>query len=611
MVIIVGAMMKFACRFILVMACFILTSSMANAQNRVAFLVGNSDYQHATPLKNPTRDVDLISQTLTELDFKVAMHKDLTRSQIGKELGSFLKENKGADVTLFYFAGHGMQYENQNFLLGVDAKLESEFDIETEALDLQRVLRQLKKSSKASLVFVDACRDNPLADEFYRSNFSETRALRTRGLAPLKSAYNGAMITFSAAPGQVAFDGDDNSPFAASLARHLPSENVEVLSLMKRVIRDVKAESNNKQVPMVSNDLTTEIYLKLGSDGAGSSIAYQQEETMFNAAIAIQNARAWDLYFDKFPNGFFKDLALIEQERLQLASLAQKSVIDIQDAQPKQIEELKRKADEQSENKLGLTKDDAKLIQAALNTRGYNAGAVDGAIGRGTRKAIADFQAAVNLPSTGVVTAATAAALKVELSNAESSNIAIVSSTNARKYDPKQIELIEDDPRLIKAAKALRRYEYVYGYYEGRLYIAVQIWRLMQLDEAKQIAETAGGYLASLNSKAENQFVYDLVRHDQRFWEIFSDGYGIFGPTFGLYQPNGSVEPRGGWQWTSGEDLKFQNWRRGEPSNSENSEYLVSFMNYTYPRKHGGKFLPSPTWGDLAHTQRSLIIEFD
>jgi hypothetical protein len=607
----VGAMMKFAYRFILVLACLVLANNISNAQNRVAFLVGNSDYQHATPLRNPTRDVSLIGETLKKLDFKVAMHKDLTRSQIGKELGSFLKENKGADVTLFYFAGHGMQYENQNFLLGVDAKLESEFDIETEALDLQRVLRQLKKSSKASLVFVDACRDNPLADEFYRSNFSETRALRTRGLAPLKSAYNGAMITFSAAPGQVAFDGDDNSPFAASLARHLPSENVEVLSLMKRVIRDVKSESGNKQVPMVSNDLTTEIYLKLGSDGAGSSIAYQQEETMFNAAIAIQNTRAWDLYFDKFPNGFFRDLALIEQERLQLASVAKETGIDIESAKPEQIVALKRTVDEKSEIKLGLTKDDAKLIQEALNTRGYNAGVVDGAIGRGTRKAIADFQAAVNLPSTGVVTPATAQALQVELSNAESSNIAIVSSTNARKYDPKQIELIEDDPRLIKAAKALRPYEYVYGYHEGHLYIAVQIWRLMQLDEAKRIAENAGGYLASLNSRTENQFVYDLIRHDQRFWKISSNGHGIYGPSFGLFQPNGSVEPKGGWQWTSGEELKYQNWVKGEPSNSNNNEYLVSFNNDTYPGSHGGKFLPAPTWGDLPHTERSLIIEID
>lgn len=598
-------------KYIMVSLCLVMTTKVATAQQRVAFLVGNSDYEHATPLRNPTRDVDLIGKTLNGLGFTVSSHKDLTRSQIGKELGTFLKENKGADVTLFYFAGHGMQYENQNFLLGVDAKLESEFDIETEALDLQRVLRQLKKSSKASLVFIDACRDNPLADQFYKSNFSETRALMTRGLAPLQSSYNGAMITFSAAPGQVAYDGDENSTFAASLARHLPSENVEVLSLMKRVIRDVKSGSNNKQVPMVSNDLTTEIYLKLGSDGAGSSIAYQQEETMFNAAIAIQNTRAWDLYFKKFPNGFFKDLALIEQERLQLASLAKKSGIDIQSAKPEQIEKLKRTVDEKSETKLGLTKDDAKIIQQALNTRGYNAGAVDGAIGRGTRNAIADFQAAVNLPSTGVVNLATAQALQVELSNAESSTISIVSSTNARKYDPKQIELIEDDPRLIKAAKALKRYDYVYGYYEDRLYIAVQIWRLIQLDEAKRIAESAGGYLASLNSRAENQFAYNLIKHDERFWEVFSNGYGIFGPTFGLYQPNGSVEPRGGWQWTTGEELKFQNWLPGEPSNSNNTEYMVSFNNDTYPRKHGGKFLPAPTWGDLPHSQRSLIIEID
>lgn len=601
--------MKIFAKLFVMLFCLAMITKVTAAQNRVAFLVGNSDYQHATPLKNPTRDVDLIGVTLKQLDFKVAMHKDLTRSQIGKELGSFLKENKGADVTLFYFAGHGMQYENQNFLLGVDAKLESEFDIETEALDLQRVLRQLKKSSKASLVFIDACRDNPLADNFYRSNFSETRALMTRGLAPMKSAYNGAMVTFSAAPGQVAFDGDDNSPFAASLARHLPSENVEVLSLMKRVIRDVKAESNNKQVPMVSNDLTTEIYLKLGSDGAGSSIAYQQEETMFNAAIAIQNTRAWDLYFDKFPNGFFKDLALIEQERLQLASLAQKSGINIETASSRQVEQLKKDAAQTSEERLGLNKDDAKLIQQALNDRGYNAGSVDGAIGRGTRKAIADFQLAVNLPSTGVVTAATAAALEVKLSQSETSQVALVSSTNARRYDPKQVELVEKDPRLIRAIKDLAKYDIIYGFHKDRLYIAVLTWG-MNWENSNKLAQKVGGHLVTLNDAEENRFVYDLFKDDKRFMSFLEDGQQ-FGPWIGLVQPAGSVEPRGGWKWVTNEPVSFSNWSNGQPNNYGGDAMYGHFHTY-------GSMEPSQDqrpirWDDGSPNSsvRAFVVEFD
>lgn len=601
--------MSFVLRCFAVLFGLNLLSSMAFAQERVAFLVGNSDYQHATALKNPVRDVDLIAQTLSDLGFKVSRHQDLTRSEIGKELALFLRDNKGADLTLFYFAGHGMQYENQNFLLGVDAKLETEFDITTEALDLQRVLQQLKKSSKASIVFIDACRDNPLADQFYKSNFSETRALMTRGLAPLRSAYNGAMITFSAAPGQVAYDGDENSTFALSLARHLPTENVEVLSLMKRVIRDVKVESNNKQVPTVSNDLTTEIYLKLGSNGLGSSIAYQQEESMFNAAIAIQSPRAWDLYFDKFPNGFFKDLALIEQERLQLASLALKSGINIETASSRQVEQLKKDAAQTSEDKLGLSTDDAKLIQQALNDRGYDAGVVDGAIGRGTRKAIADFQLAVNLPSTGVMTAATAAALDVKLSQSETSNVALVSSTNARRYDPKQVELVEKDQRLIKAAKELEKYDIIYGFHKERLYIAVLTWG-MNWENSNKLAQKMGGHLVTLNDAEENRFVYNLFKDDKRFMSFLEDGQQ-FGPWIGLVQPKGSVEPRGGWKWVTNEPVNFANWSNGQPNNFGGDAMYGHFHTY-------GSMEPSQDqrpirWDDGSPNSsvRAFVVEFD
>lgn len=602
-------MMSFVLRCFAVLFSLNLLSSVAFAQERVAFLVGNSDYQHATALKNPVRDVDLLARTLVDLGFKVSRHQDLTRSEIGKELALFLRDNKGADLTLFYFAGHGMQYENQNFLLGVDAKLETEFDIATEALDLQRVLQQLKKSSKASIVFIDACRDNPLADQFYKSNFSETRALMTRGLAPLQSAYNGAMITFSAAPGQVAYDGDENSTFALSLARHLPTENVEVLSLMKRVIRDVKAESNNKQVPTVSNDLTTEIYLKLGSDGLGSNIAYQQEESMFNAAMAIQSPRAWDLYFDKFPNGFFKDLALIEQERLQLASLALKSGINIETASSRQVEQLKKDAAQTSEDKLGLSKDDAKLIQQALNDRGYDAGVVDGAIGRGTRKAIADFQLAVNLPSTGVMTAATAAALEVKLSQSETSDVALTSSTNARRYDPKQVELVEKDQRLIKAVKELEKYDIIYGFHKERLYIAVLTWG-MSWENSNKLAQKMGGHLVTLNDAEENRFVYNLFKDDKRFMSFLEDGQQ-FGPWIGLVQPKGSVEPGGGWKWVTNEPVSFANWSNGQPNNFGGDAMYGHFHTY-------GSMEPSQDqrpirWDDGSPNSsvRAFIVEFD
>lgn len=551
---------------------------VASASGRVAFLVGNSAYEHAASLANPSRDVELLNDTLESLGFEVARYNDLSRDGIGRELSKFLKTHDGADVTLFYFAGHGMQFEGQNYLVGVDAKLETEFDIESEALDLDRVVSMLERSSKASLVFVDACRDNPLADRFYKENFSETRALMTRGLAPLRQAYNGSMLTFSASPGQVAYDGDDYSPFAKALATHLPAENVEVLSLMKRVIRDVKVATKDQQTPLVTNDLTQEIYLRLSADGAGNKVALAQEEAMFEAALAIGGVRAWNLYFKRYPNGFFKELALSQLEQIQVADLAIASGLDATKIDSTGPVAITREVAKAAEQRLGLTKQEAMAVQEALNTRGYNAGTVDGSIGSGTRKAIADFQAAVQLPSTGVVTKATAAALGVELTNAESSSVALVSTRNARRYDPKQLALIEDDKRLIKAAEMLKDYEFTYGFYEGRPYIAVLSWE-GHWDRAKAEAERAGGHLVTISSAAENEFAYSLFKDDDRFIDKMPDGQ-LRGPFIGLFQKPNSREPGGGWEWVTGEPVQRTFWLTYQPNNFSGQQNYAAFHSY-------------------------------
>jgi hypothetical protein len=455
---------------------FLGATNPSFAQDKVAFLVANADYSHATSLKNPKRDVELIGDTLSELDFKVAIHHDLSRTQIGRELSKFLKENKDADVTLFYFAGHGMQYENQNYLIGVDAKLETEFDIEAEAIDLNKIIQLMKKTSKASLVFIDACRDNPLSDQFYKNNFSDTRALMSRGLAPVRSTSNGAMVTFSAAPGQVAFDGVDYSPFAKSLARHLSSENTEILSLMKRVIRDVKEGSNDKQIPLVSNDLATEIYLKLDTDSANRSFNFTQEEAMFNAAVSARSIRALDLYLQRFPNGVFKDKIIDEKVNLQLLNYARTKNIKLQEIDEATKKKIRQQVEDKTKTTLKLTERDIKLIHKALQTRGYKIGPDTPILTRETRKSIADFQSSVGLISTGVMNQKTAEAMKLDLQGIETTKAALVSSNNARKYDVDQLKLIEDDTRLLNAAKKLREYEYKYGFFDGRLYIAVISW---------------------------------------------------------------------------------------------------------------------------------------
>lgn len=589
---------------------FLLLPLAATAQTRAAFVVGNAAYDNAQPLANPARDARLIGETLEGLGFAVETHFDLTRAGLTRALGAFLKTHENAEVTLFYFAGHGMQFEGRNYLVGTDAVLASEFDVEAEALALDRVVAMLERRSKAALVFVDACRDNPLADRFYRENFSQTRALMTRGLAPVKSASDGAMLVFSAAPGQVALDGQgENSPFAAALARHLPTENIEVLSLMKRVIRDVKLETGEAQTPTVTNDLTTEIYLRLGEGGTGAALALQQEEKIFEAAAAIGSARAWDLYLARFPDGAFREMALAERERLTASEMAAASGSEVVAGGRIAVT---REVAAAEEAKLGLGREDNRAVQAALNARGYNAGAEDGIVGRGTRKAVADFQAAVGLPSTGVITAATAERLGLELASAEEGTGVIVASANARRYDPDQLALIEDDPRLIKAARALEGKEFVYGLFGGNLYIAVLTWRWTRIEEARRLAAQAGGYLATLTSEAENDFAFSLIAQDDRFWKFHSQHRSTrFGPTFGLYQLPNSKEPAGGWVWATNEPVTFTNWLPGSPINAGGNASYAAFIWDIWPREPTNADFAANTWHDFSEATPSLLIEID
>lgn len=582
-------------------------AKIAMAETRVAFVVGNSEYEHTSPLRNPVNDAQAISQTLRDLDFTVSEHYDLTRNEMTRALSEFLSQNEQADVTLFYFAGHGMQFEGRNYLIGTDARLQSEFDVDSEALDLGRVTQMLERQSRAALIFVDACRNNPLADNFYQTNFSETRATMSRGLAPVQSTSEGSMVVFSAAPGQVAQDGSGtNSPFAQALVDHLATENAEVLSLMKRVIRDVKIATADAQVPMVTNDLVTEIYLKLGEGGAGASLAFQQEEVIFEAALAIGTQRAWDIYLTRYPNGNFREIALNERERLGLVRMAAASGTTYVEG-----DEVSVSADvaESVERSLGLSRDDAVAVQEALNELGYNVGAADGVIGAGTRRGISAFQSATGLPVSGVVTAATAEKLGITLAEFETGAASVDLSTQARRFDVDQLALLEDDERLLNAVRALSQYELVYGFFEGKVYIVPSTWG-MSYTRATELAESVGGYVAAVNSPEEQNFIYDLIKDDTRLWRIATSGTTSFGPWIGLSQPEGAREPDGGFRWSTGESVTYTNWAPGFPKNHGGRSNHAAFIS---DRHAAGVVTPGPEWCDIEeeYPANSVVIEIE
>ncbi|MEM7320704.1 MAG: caspase family protein, partial [Pseudomonadota bacterium] len=543
------------------------------------------------------------AEVLEGLDFRVDLHEDLTRAEIGQNLSEFLAKNAEADVTFVYLAGHGMQFEGRNFFLGTDARLATEFDILSETTPIDSVIKAVQAKSKASLVFIDACRDNPLANDFYKNNFSESRALQTRGLVPLTTPAQGAMVVFSASPGQVAYDGaGSSSPFAASLARHLDTPNSEILSVMKRVIGDVKLETDDKQTPIINNDLATEVYLNIGDDDAGQSLAFQREQALFEAASEMNSLRAWSVFLERFPDSQFADLA--QQERDSLARSDNIVVANLTAA--------RTDAGIEQEN-LGLTVPDTRLIQTKLGTLGYDAGVADGVMGARTRKAIADFQQANQLPSTGVMTEFTARAMGIELSGMEVSAVPIYSSLDARKWSPAALAQVETDPRLIRASEVLKDWEILYGWYDDHLYIGVLGWR-MKWPDAQDLAEQAGGYLAVFGTQEENDFAYQLVSRDDRFWMVSNAGQGrhSYGPTFGFYQKKEGREPDGGWSWVNNQPVSFTNWSYGNPNNGVDydSEYATFYrwIKDTSVEKFTGN-----EWNDvdLPRTGRAFIMEIE
>lgn len=587
--------------------------SAAHAETRAAFVVGNSAYENAPALANPARDARLVADTLRSLEFEVTRHQDLTRDGFADALGAFLRTHRDADVTFFYFAGHGMQYEGQNYLVGTDAELRSELDIDSETIELAKVVDLLERNSKAALVFVDACRDNPLAEDFYRRNFSETRALETRGLTRMRTRTDGSMLVFAAAPGQVAYDGAGrNSPFATALAKHLPTEGAEILSLTKRIIGDVRNATDGRQSPIVTNDLTQEIFLREAAlaPGVGGPSSKKQtkavdavEDELFKAAKILRTPRAWAKYFDEYPEGAHREEAL-ELEAVHFREELNERAIDRfvtfnRDVGKSELanEALKR---------LGLSRVDIIAMQAVLAGQGYDTGAADGAFGSKTIAALENFQSHNGLKADGVPDRPTLSALGLRTrSGNEVDRFPIAGQVN-RRHHAENAGLIEEDQRLAAVMREFGPSYITYGYFEDRLYVALKAnigrW---SWDMAVERAERAGGHLATIGSKSENDFIVELIRYDETFWNSW-DNRWISGPSFGLKQRDGAREPAGGWHWYNGEASGFESWIPGFPNNNNNRAKYGAFGHHHPSVRASRNFWG---WDDYELLTHSVVIE--
>ena len=231
-------------------------SGGALAERRVALIVGNSAYSGVPALANPANDAGDMAERLRGLGFDVRSGTNLDVAGFDQAVREFARALDGADVALFYYAGHGIQANGENYLLPVDARFDDLSGLKRQAVALADVMEEMQSRARTAVVFIDACRDNPLADSLR----AKTRAV-SRGLARVDVTAKNTLVVFATAPGQVAADGEGrNSPFTKALLDHVEAPGVEVESLMKRVSAAVIAATKGEQEPERLSRLTSEFY---------------------------------------------------------------------------------------------------------------------------------------------------------------------------------------------------------------------------------------------------------------------------------------------------------------------------------------------------------------
>jgi tetratricopeptide (TPR) repeat protein len=216
---------------------------------RHALVIGNSSYDHGSSLEGrPLNDARDVAKRLEQVGFSVLVQYDLTQTQINKALQAFGKRAEGAEVALFYFAGHGYESEGVNYLIPKDATLNDPEDARLEAISLNAVLDELRRlKTKVNLVYLDACRDNPFR--------SWSRGGPSRSFGVVTQPLTSTMIYYAASPGQVAQNGSGrNGVYTSALLRYL-QRGVSLTTLTQSVMQEVAESTRERQVPYQAGTL--------------------------------------------------------------------------------------------------------------------------------------------------------------------------------------------------------------------------------------------------------------------------------------------------------------------------------------------------------------------
>lgn len=269
-----------------------LAWSAAAGERRVALVIGNGAYGASGALRNPPHDAADLAEALEGLGFEVTLGLDEDRLRMLDLIDAFADAAQGADAALFYYAGHGLQIDAHNYLVPVDAVLRSADDVSAQTVRLDTIAKRLEGAPGTKLIFLDACRDNPLA------GLSSPAGEGARpGLARVGDAA-GFLFAFATQPDNVAEDGAGrNSPFAAAMLSHINTPGQDIASTMISVRKDVLAMTGGQQIPWENSSLTQQFQFAPGTETASP------ETMLWQVAVSTRDPALAQLYLERYPEG--------------------------------------------------------------------------------------------------------------------------------------------------------------------------------------------------------------------------------------------------------------------------------------------------------------------
>jgi uncharacterized caspase-like protein len=303
---------------------FCISVSPALAAKRVALVIGNSAYQNVPSLANSANDAAAVSDTLKAAGFDVVeSRRNLKNAELRRVLNDFYDSARDADFAVIYYAGHGIEVDGSNYIVPVDAVLERDRDVYDETVSLDRLVQSIEPARQLRLIILDACRENPFAQNMKRS--IATRGI-TRGLARVDPMTPNTLIAFAAKAGSTADDGNGkHSPFTTSILNHLTAPGLDLRKAFGIIRDEVMAATNNKQEPYVFGSLGGADVALVPAPVVPVAVAPQAPSAQdvatevrreYEFAERVGTKEVWDYFLQAHSTGFYADLAKAQRNKL-------------------------------------------------------------------------------------------------------------------------------------------------------------------------------------------------------------------------------------------------------------------------------------------------------